>query len=50
MLEVYRQPFPFENFAMEITALFAALNIDQEPLGEEFEAIWDANTDRLYEV
>lgn len=35
--------------ADELQAVNAALRADQEPLGEEFEAVWDANRDRLYE-
>ena len=43
-------------FAAKIAATAAlndavnALMQGQEPLGAEFEAIWDANVDRLYET
>ena len=33
----------------EIADIFADLAEGQEPLGPEFEAVWDANTDNLYE-
>lgn len=33
----------------ELTAIAADLAAKQEPLGAEFEAIWDANADKLYE-
>ena len=36
-------------FAREIAQVYAALSDGQEPLGAEFEAVWDANTDSLYE-
>lgn len=33
----------------EIAAAIRALIEEQRPLGAEFEAVWDANTERLYE-
>ena len=38
-----------EEFAREIASVFATLSEGQEPLGPEFEAVWDANVDVLYE-
>ena len=38
-----------EEFAREIASVFAALSDAQEPLGAEFEAVWDANEESLYE-
>ena len=38
-----------QEFSQKIAAIYASLLEDQEPLGAEFEAIWDANTDQLYE-
>lgn len=37
------------DFAQEIAAIFASLSESQEPLGAEFEAVWDANVDALYQ-
>lgn len=37
------------EFAEEIASVFAALSKGQEPLGAEFETVWDANVDTLYE-
>lgn len=37
------------NFAQEISAFYSELTRGQSPLGAEFEAVWDANVDRLYE-
>lgn len=37
-------------FAREIAKVYATLSEGQEPLGAEFEAIWDANVDSLYEA
>lgn len=36
------------GFAQEISSVFAELVEGQEPLGPEFEAVWDANVDELY--
>jgi len=36
-------------FEREIAGVYASLSEGQEPLGAEFEAIWDANVDSLYE-
>lgn len=38
------------DFVREIAALYAALLEGQEPLGAEFEAVWDANVAELYEA
>ena len=38
-----------ESFSKEIASIYAKLAADQEALGSEFEAIWDANVDTLYE-
>jgi hypothetical protein len=32
-----------------LAEIYALLIADQEALGKEFEAVWDANTSRLYE-
>lgn len=37
------------DFAQEISQVFASLSEDQEPLGSEFEAVWDENLDVLYQ-
>ncbi len=37
------------NFGEAIATFYATLLEDQEPLGAEFEAIWDANAAELYE-
>lgn len=37
------------DFAQEIASIFAMLSEDQQPLGAEFEAVWDANVDSLYQ-
>ncbi len=38
-----------QNFAAEIAKMFSVLSEDQEPFGSEFEAVWDANLNELYE-
>lgn len=38
------------SFAQKIAKIYATLAEGQEPLGEEFEAIWDANVNSLYEA
>ncbi len=38
-----------EKFAKEIASVFAILSRGQEPLGAEFESVWDDNVDTLYE-
>ena len=38
-----------ETFAKEIASIYAKLAANQETLGSEFEAIWDANIELLYE-
>jgi hypothetical protein len=37
------------EFPNQIAAVFASLSEGQEPLGSDFETIWDANLDKLYE-
>lgn len=37
------------SFDQEIAEIYAALSERQEPLGVEFEAVWDANSGQLYE-
>ncbi len=37
------------DFAREIAEIYAKLLEGQEPLGPEFEAVWDANVRTLYE-
>ena len=37
------------DFAQEIASIFASLSDGQQPLGAEFEAIWDNNADALYQ-
>ena len=34
---------------MDLAKIYGELVKDQEPLGREFEEIWDSNIDRLYE-
>lgn len=36
-------------FAGRISEFYASLSKGQEPLGFEFESVWDANVDKLYE-
>ena len=38
------------NATATLTGAVNALMQGQEPLGAEFEAIWDANVERLYET
>lgn len=37
------------EFAQEIASVYATLAEGQKPLGREFEDIWDANIEQLYE-
>ena len=37
------------DFAQEIASIFASLSEGQQPLGAEFEAVWDANLDALFQ-
>jgi hypothetical protein len=41
---------PAMQFDREIAGVYASLLEGQEPLGSEFEAIWDAHVDSLYEA
>ena len=38
-----------EDFGQKIGAIYASLLERQEPLGAEFEAVWDKNAAQLYE-
>ncbi len=38
-----------QDFGREIATVYASLSDGQEPLGAEFEAVWDANVADLYE-
>lgn len=38
-----------KDFGQEIAAIYASLSSGQEPLGAEFEAVWDENVAELYE-
>lgn len=38
------------DFASQIVDIYASLSVGQEPLGTEFEAVWDANVASLYEA
>lgn len=37
------------ELAEALAEIFADFAANQEPLGAEFEAVWDANVDRLYQ-
>lgn len=37
------------EFEAHLAEIYAKLAKDQEPLGAEFEAVWDAHADALYE-
>ena len=37
-----------QDFVIQIETIFSALSRGQEPLGSEFEAVWDANLSELY--
>lgn len=43
------RPSMSRDFSQEIATIFSALSDNQEPLGKEFESIWDANVDQLYQ-
>lgn len=43
------EPSTAQDFGREIVAVYASLSEGQEPLGAEFEAVWDANVADLYE-
>ena len=45
----FSKPENTREFAKDITSVFASLSEGQEPLGSEFEAVWDANLAELYE-
>ena len=37
-----------ERFSEEISSVFAKISAGQEPLGADFEAVWDKNAAELY--
>lgn len=37
-----------QEFAAELAKIYADLLAKQQPLGKEFEAVWEANLDKLY--
>ena len=39
-----------QSFGQQVAEIYALLLEGQEPLGGEFEAIWDANVGSLYEA
>ena len=45
----FSKPKNTHEFAKDIASVFASLSEGQEPLGSEFEAVWDANLAELYE-
>ena len=45
----FPKPENTHEFAKDIASVFASLSEGQEPLGSEFEAVWDANLAELYE-
>lgn len=46
-----RQSDPQEDdFKLEMASVFASIADNQEPLGKEFEDIWDNNAESLYEA
>ena len=47
--EISTSAFTPQQFANEIASIFAELSKDQEPLGADFKAVWDANIAELYE-
>ena len=38
------------EFVQNIASVFASLSKGQEALGADFEAVWDANVDELYQA
>ncbi len=38
-----------DDFTSAIAAVYATLLSRQEPLGADFETVWDSNTDELYQ-
>ena len=38
-----------QEFGQKIASVYAALAEGQKPLGKEFESVWDANIEQLYE-
>ena len=42
-------PSPSMDFVGKITSFYSELAESQQPLGREFEEIWDANAAYLYE-
>lgn len=46
----FKTPATAADFGHEIASVYALLSEGQEPLGAEFEAIWDENVASLYEA
>ncbi len=46
----FATPLTAQDFGQEIAAVYALLSEGQEPLGAEFEAVWDKNVASLYEA
>lgn len=38
-----------QSFANQLATIFASISEGQEPLGPEFEAVWDQNLETLYQ-
>lgn len=49
LISDYELSVTLQTFASEIGMIYSALSEDQEPLGSEFEAVWDAHLHELYE-
>ena len=49
LISDYELSVTLQTFASEIEMIYSALSEDQEPLGSEFEAVWDAHLHELYE-
>lgn len=47
LIETKSTPDYFED---QVAAIFANLSKGQEPLGSDFEKVWDENIDKLYEA
>ena len=46
---VVKPEMAVHDFAQEVSQIFTSLSEGQEPLGSEFEAVWDENLDVLYQ-
>lgn len=49
LISDYALSVPLQIFASQIGMIYSALSDGQEPLGSEFEAVWDAHLHELYE-